>query len=143
MALALHLHALGLVRYPPDAGGDVAVPPGFIVEMPSTPDACVLIRPRPGFPSGDMSGYELAEQHIVVRARADAGYRAGYDQAKRIRDALHGTGETVWAAGTEHEVPIAWCNASDAEPVWLGRDEQNRPMWSVSIQTEALITMEV
>ncbi|WP_245381292.1 minor capsid protein [Kibdelosporangium banguiense] len=140
MALALHVHGLGLVRYPPDAGGDPALPPGFIVDMPSTPDACVLFKPRPGFSNDDLSGYELAEQQIIVRTLADAGYRVGYDQAKAIRDALHNTGQTVWAPGTEHEVSIAWCDASDSEPVWLGRDEQDRPKWSVSIQTEALIT---
>lgn len=138
MALALHLHGLGLVRYPPDAGGDGV--PCFVVETPSTPDACVLVRPRPGFPSGDLSGYELAEQQIIVRSVADSGYQAGYDQAKAIRDALHNTGETVWAVGTEHEASIAWCDASDSEPVWLGRDDQDRPRWSVSFQTEALIT---
>jgi hypothetical protein len=138
MAIALHLHGLGLVRYPPDAGGDRV--PCFVVALPSTPDAAVLVRPRPGFASGDLSGYELAEQQVTVRSPADSGYRVGYDQAKAIRDALHDAGQTVWAAGTEHEASVAWCYADAAEPLSLGLDPQDRPMWSVSFQLEALIT---
>ena len=140
MTLALHVHGLGLVRYPPDAGGDPGVPPGFIVELPSTPDFAVAFQPRPGFPPDDDSGYELAEEKIIVRTPADAGYLVGHDLAKSIRDSLNGTGETTWASGTEYETPIAWCNANEDKPVWLGRDEQDRPRWSVSIQTLALIT---
>ncbi len=135
-ALALHLAALGLVRYP--ATGPGTAVPCYVEDMPGdAPDDLVLIRTQPGFPATDISGYENPELEIMRRTAVDAGIQAGFDGAQGLRRAVKDDGQTVWAVGTEHEVHIAFVNA-DATPTRKGVDPKGRPVWSFSVQTHAL-----
>ena len=138
-ALALHLAALGLVRYP--AGGPGTAVRCYVEDMPSetsaAPDDLVLIRTLPGFPATDTTGYENPEFEVMRRTAADAGVQAGFDGAEALRRAVKDTGQIVWAEGTEHEAHIAFVNA-DATPSRKGKDPGGRPVWSFSIQTHAL-----
>jgi len=137
-ALALHLHGLGLVRYPPDSPGNAV--PCYVEEFPadSAPDDLVLIRLEPGFPATDTSGYETPELRVLRRTAASAGWQAGYDGAMEIRRAVHGTGQVTWAAGTEHEVHVVSCDADDTGPVREGQDPKGRPVWSCSFAPEIM-----
>jgi hypothetical protein len=135
-ALALHLAALGLVRYPATEPGSAV--PCYVEDMPGdAPDDLVLIRTQQGFPATDISGYENPELEIMRRTAADAGVQAGFDGAEGVRRAVKDTGQTVWAASTPHEVHIALVNA-DATPTRKGVDPKGRPVWSFSVQTHAL-----
>ena len=86
-ALALHLAALGLVRYP--AGGPGTAVRCYVEDMPSepgaAPDDLVLIRTLPGFPATDTTGYENPEVEVMRRTAADAGVQAGFDGAEALR----------------------------------------------------------
>ncbi|GAB2964491.1 hypothetical protein GCM10027184_10460 [Saccharothrix stipae] len=137
-ALALHLHALGLVRYPPNAAGTAV--PCYVEDFPldTAPDDLVLIRSQQGFPSLDVSGYESPELEIMRRTSASAGVQAGYDGAEALRRAVDGTGEVTWAAGTEHEVDVARCDANEARPTRKGSDPKGRPVWSCSVTVDCL-----
>ncbi|PXY20312.1 minor capsid protein [Prauserella endophytica] len=137
---ALHLASLGLARY--DGQGPADARPAFVVDMPSTPDRCVCVIPRTGFPSTDLSGYERPELQVVLRDAVGTPWQVGHDDAEAIRLALRDTAAITWAAGTEHEQEIFSCDANEPQPFWLGPDANGRPRWSVSFQLYALI-MEV
>ena len=135
-ALALHLASLGLVRYPADVPGSAVQ--GDVEDMPgNAPDNLVLIRTQQGFPAADTSGYETPELEVMHRTAADAGVQSGFDGAQALRRAIKDDGQTVWAPGTEHEVHIALVNA-DATPVKKGTDPKQRPVWSFTVQLDAL-----
>jgi len=133
-ALALHLAGLGHGRY--DQTGPVDAPKAFVVSMPDQPDLAWCVVGQKGFPTRDLSGYELPEFKVIYRTSKVAGHQPGYDGAERIRRDLQHTFRIVWAAGTEHEQYVLWCEANEPEPVHLGPDAVGRPQWSVSVQTE-------
>lgn len=137
-ALALHLAGLGHGRF--DQTGPVDAPPAFVVDMPDGPDKdlCWCVYPRAGFRAQDLSGYETPELQVIYRTPAKAGHQTGWDGAERIRRALQHTSNTVWAADTEHEQEVLWCQANEPAPVHLGLDAASRRRWSVSFQLEAL-----
>lgn len=140
-ALAHHLAALGLVRWPPTAAG--TAPQCYVEELPDDPGFAVGVFTRPSFPAPDLSGYELPELQVVVRHPADnpdGRHRPGWTLAEQIRTALH-RNETyepsTWAAGTDDALDVLWCTASSSAPVALGPDQAGRPRWSVILQIEA------
>lgn len=137
-ALALHLAGLGHGRYDQTGPTGATVPAGFVVDMPDAPDLAWCVVNRPGFAAHDLSGYELPELQVIYRTSKAAGHQAGYDGAEAIRRALQHTSRITWAAGTEHEQYVLWCEANETEPVHLGPDESGRPRWSVSFQLEKL-----
>jgi len=127
---------LGLVRYPPDGSGIGA--PCYVEDMPgNAPDELVLIRTHPGSRSTDVSGYENPELEVMWRTAATAGVGAGADGAESLRNGVKDDAEVTWAAGSEHEVHVAMCDA-DARAARKGSDPKGRPVWSFSLQIHAL-----
>lgn len=135
-ALAYHLAGLGLVTYD---GTGTAGPPCFVVELPPGPDEAVVVKPQPGFPAEDLSGYEFPEVQVITRSEPGAGHEAAWQVAEDVRKALQHTASLTWGQGTEHAQDVLWCAGNEPAPVWLDRDENNRPRWSVSFQLHALM----
>lgn len=127
---------LGLVRYPPDGSG-VGVR-CYVEDMPGdAPDELVLIRTLPGSRATDISGYESPEFEVMRRTATTAGIQAGADGAEALRRGVKDDAELTWAAGTEHEVHVAMCDA-DATATRKGVDPKGRPVWSFSVQIHAV-----
>jgi hypothetical protein len=138
-ALAIHLASLGLVKYPPIGAGSGV--PCYIEVQPSTPDTCVTILSRAGFPSPDLSGYETPELQAIVRASAADGPNIGQRLAERIRRAIArepGTAlyPAAWAYGTAEQASVLRADAITPSPLALGADPTGRLRWSVSWQIE-------
>ena len=101
----------------------------FVGDMPNTPDACVSIVDSPGL-SPELR-YEWERPGIQILTRASiGGYRSAYTKAKLVYDTLHGTtNETINAT-------IYKLIAAAHSPLYVGKDEKNRPMWSINFNIQ-------
>jgi hypothetical protein len=135
-AFLRYLTAQGLVTYGEDN------PDAFLEDMPDTPVAVVVAFARPGGAETDGgNGYDEPGVQILVRGDPDdpgtpGRARSGYGRASAIRAALHGLHSVTLAEGTEDEVWLVQCLATQSQPINLGDDPDDRPRWSIDFRTE-------
>lgn len=135
-ALFLYLDTLGLVTYG-RTGADA-----FLEDMPDTPVAAVAGFVRPGGAETDGgNGYDEPAVQFLVRGDKNnpltpGRARSGYQRAGAIRDALHGLSGVTLAPGTEDQVYVVQCLATQSEPTNIGDDPDDRPRWSIPFRLE-------
>jgi hypothetical protein len=118
------LEELGLGRYAAD--GDV-----FLVVMPDSPDAAVVLSRQAGRESDARLGYDEPVVRIRVRG-APANATAPEARGQAIYDAVHGLASRRLPGGT-------WLVSSigtQAGPVYIGRDANGRDEWEVIVRME-------
>lgn len=93
----------------------------YIGNMPATPDACACIYPTGGYPR-DLSGSQYEEPTFMVKVRS-ATYAAGETTCGTIKDLLHGKTSGNFL-----------CIYQQGDIQDLGRDENNRPQWSINFR---------
>jgi hypothetical protein len=121
------LDELGLGTYLPDAAGGSI----FLLALPRDPAAVLAVTVVPGPPADGRHGFD--EPTILVRVRGAPNDPAGTARrAQQVFDVLHGLGKRTLPGGLR----LVRCFAAQAGPVWVGRDEQGRHEWSVSMSTE-------
>jgi hypothetical protein len=127
---------VGLVVYG-RAGTDA-----FLEDMPDKPVAAVAAFARPGGAETDGGhGYDEPAVQLLIRGdktnpQTPGRARSGYDRALAIRDALHGLSGVTLAEGTDDEVYVVQCLATQSEPTNIGDDPDDRPRWSVPFRLE-------
>ncbi|TFV91407.1 minor capsid protein [Blastococcus sp. CT_GayMR16] len=135
-ALLQYLDSIGIVVYG-RTGNDA-----FLEDLPDQPVAAVAAFTRPGGADTDGGhGYDEPAVQFLVRGNkanpATPGRaRAGYTRAVAIRDALHGLSGVTIAEGTDDEVYVVQCLATQSEPTNIGDDPDDRPRWSVPFRLE-------
>lgn len=108
-------------------GGNV-----FLNYEPPSPDVAVTISGRPGIAedSFDLPGGQPG-LHVLVRGAAHTE-RATHELARSIYSSLdHLDGVTLDDGGTD-EVFVVGCTAQQSEPIPLGRDDNQRPRYSLN-----------
>lgn len=126
-AFALYLHAIGLGVYNPSGTGGTL----FLDELPADPEAAVaLARYSAGESSASLPYDTVSVQARVRAARADR--RTAAVLAQDIYDRLHGLGSVELPGG----LWLCLCVGSQGGPIYLGRDANHRPEWTVNFRAE-------
>lgn len=134
---ARHVAGLGLCRY--EGVSPSGAWPAYTNNMPDTPDRALCFYVRPGPPPDGADPW--AYPQLQVMARDEPGpARPCHDVLQDIVDELHGTENTVWAAGTLDEVFVTRCRVNVSGLVDLGRDAKGRPQYTVTFQLETAPT---
>jgi hypothetical protein len=135
-AFLRYLDDAGLLVYGRD-GADA-----FLEDLPDVPVAAVAAFARPGGAETDGGhGYDEPGVQLLVRGDPDdpdtpGRARSGFGRASAIRAALHGLHSVTLAEGTEDEVWLVQCLATQSQPTNLGDDPDDRPRWSIDFRTE-------
>lgn len=103
--------------------------------MPDSPHRALCFYERPGPPPDSVDPWSYPQLQVMARDEAGSA-RPAHDVLQDIVDALHGTRNVVWAAGTLDETFVAACDALTSGIVPLGRDQQGRSQFTVSFQLE-------
>lgn len=107
-------------------GGNV-----FVGWMPDAPDRCVAV--MPGAPLPQLSKLPTDQPTIQLIVRDAVGkYRAAHDLAEACRSAIDCLPAQVLADGTPDEVQIIGATADQSGPIDMGRDQKDRPEFSVN-----------
>ena len=105
----------------------------FLDYMPvATPDPAVAIYGRPGLPtdSAKMPGGRPGFQVKVRGPRDDL--RTGHDLAWAIYSELDQLDAVTLDEGGVDEVYIVGCDMQQSEPTPIGRDDNERPEWTLN-----------
>jgi hypothetical protein len=125
--VAALLEELGLGNYESTGtGGDI-----FLLAMPATPDAALVLSRLPGAESDARLPYDEPVVQIRVRGIAKNAV-AAEAKAQAVYDAVHGLGNRRLPGNT-------WLVSSvgtQAGPVYVGRDAGDRDEWSVALRME-------
>lgn len=121
------------MRYPPDVPG--SLPPAYLENAPDKPGLCVVIVTRPSPPPDKVSAWAFPLLGIcgIAEPGSSLPVRA---LVKSCVDAVHGTFNTVWAPGGEHELHVTECVATSSEPLPLPADARGRQRWTQNVQLE-------
>jgi hypothetical protein len=116
---------LGVYR-PGGAGGDI-----FLVAMPDSPDAAVVLSRAAGAESDARLGYD--EPVVQIRVRGAAGDAVGPEaRAQAIYDAVHGLSGRELPGGTWLVLSVG----TQGGPVYAARDANRRDEWTVNVRME-------
>ncbi len=101
----------------------------FVGEMPDTPNENVTVYDTGGTEDPNPN-YTLEYPKVMIKVRGEKkGYMDSYDLLDRIKQFLLGYSTTV--AGTRY---LCFWVLSDI--MWLGYDEDRRPLWSLNLRTQ-------
>lgn len=87
--IAVQLNAAGVGVYP----GTGTTRTIFLAEMPSSPDACIVLYARPGRGKDTLTDMQFPDLHVEVRA---ATYTAAQTKAEAVDTALHAQHDQNW-----------------------------------------------
>lgn len=87
--VAVQLNTAGVGVYP----GTAPTRTIFLAEMPSSPDACIVLYARPGRGKDTLTDMQFPDLHIEVRA---ATYTAAQTKAEAVDAALHAQHDQTW-----------------------------------------------
>jgi len=114
--VAVQLNAAGVGVYP----GTGATRTIFLAEMPSSPDACIVLDKRPGRGKDTLTDMQWPDLHVEVRA---ATYTAAQAKAEAVDAALHGQHDVTWSG---HRYILI---KSRGEPCKLQKDANGRTIF--------------
>jgi hypothetical protein len=122
------LDELELGAYEPtSASGNV-----FLLTLPAAPDLALAVACYSGGTGNARPGAPRS-RNVQVRIRGPKGdVRIGEAKALAVYAALHGLGQRALPGGTW--VSLLW--SPQDGPTWIGRDEQDRPEWTVNLRAE-------
>lgn len=127
-AVAHYLTELEILDYRESAvGGNT-----FIDWMPDSPDLAVALMSQPGRPQRSKLPHDLPGLQAIVRAPAQKSEQA-HNLATEILEAMNGLAHTTLDPDGEHETIVVGCTASQSAPVPIGRDDKDRPEYSVNL----------
>jgi len=101
----------------------------WIGNMPSSPDASVLVSDASGFKPESRYTWDRPGIKILVRA-AEGGYENAYNKAGAVKTALHGQVNVVVNS------TVYKCIVAAHEPMYLGEDKENRPLFSINFEAQ-------
>lgn len=129
-AVAKHLAAnvTALTFNPATSGGNT-----FVEDMPPLPDLAVMVSGQPGLPQMSRLATDLPGIQCIVRAAAFDVVN-GYAVARSIYSELTCLDGITLDQSGAHEVYVIGCTASQSEPASIGRDDNERPEWSLNFQ---------
>lgn len=130
VALAKYLDAQGLLTYEPSRGeGDC-----FIAQLPSDPDAAVMIMPYGAnpLPEAGSLGWDEPTLQLMVRGAPDDPITP-HATARALYDALQGLRYTMLDAGGDDEVFLVSAKCNQTSPVHIDRDENRRHRYAVNV----------
>jgi hypothetical protein len=93
----------------------------YIGDMPKTPDNAVAIYNTGGY-KRDLTGTYVEEPTFMIHVR-NSSYAAGEIVCSTVMDLLHG-----------HTTTKLMMIENESGPMDLGRDENNRPKWSMNFR---------
>lgn len=100
----------------------------FVSEMPSSPDACVVVYDTGG--NDAEAGYTYDRPSVQIRVRgAKGGYKDAYALTLLIKNELHGT------AGYETNATRYVGIWAEGDILALGYDDNHRPLFSINFRT--------
>lgn len=102
--------------------------------LPAEPDEAVMVESTGGFPR-DMRNTDYFMPTIRTLVRSDLDPRNGYDLAFEIIDTL-GTQGNIEFISTGAEWRVVSCQAVQAFPINIGRDDTGRHMYSCNFELE-------
>ena len=112
-----------------DVGLGTFVVDMFIGIMPETPDTCICLIDSSGFKPEARYNWERPGLQILVRDKI-GNYKQCFTKIKDAVTALHGiTNLTI----NNH---IYKCIVAAHEPLFIGLDQNNRPMFSVNFEVQ-------
>lgn len=98
----------------------------YLGSWPNSPDNVVALYPSGGYPR-DLSGSMVEEPTFMVKVR-NTSYPTGETLCDTIKDALHGQ-NNVTVNGND-----ILLIEQQGDVLNLGRDENNRQMWSINFR---------
>lgn len=101
----------------------------FIGIMPETPDACICISDASGLKPESRYEWEYPGLQVLVR-KAEGNYVTAREKIIQIKDCLHGLNNRT-INGTIYKMIVA-----AHEPLYLGVDGINRPMFSINFELQ-------
>ena len=102
----------------------------YLGSMPNSPDIAVALYATGGYPR-DLSGTMVEEPTFQVKVR-HATYSTGETLCNTIKDLLHGqNNKTIGSGVTARKILLI---AQEGDVLNLGRDENNRQMWSMNFR---------
>lgn len=126
-ALALYLDQISLGEYEPtSAGGTI-----FLEELPQSPDAAIALFSTGGPQASGKHGYDSPVVNVHVRGAANDVIGA-LAKATAIYDALHGLHSMALPGG----IRVINCLGLQSGPITIGRDQNDRPRYSLNFQLE-------
>lgn len=107
-------------------GGNV-----FVDWMPNTPDIAVAVMTLAGRPQLSKLPHDLPGIQIIVRGEPSKSL-AAFAMAAAVYGELQCLDLTTLDSGGAHEVFVIGCTADQSGPVSIGRDELQRPEYSLN-----------
>ena len=101
----------------------------FVGDMPETPDACVSVLDSPGYAPELRYEWDRPGCQIKIRG-AEGGYRTAYTKAVAVKTALHGVANTTINGAIYKLIEAVH------DPMYIGKDESNRPMFSINFNIQ-------
>lgn len=111
---------------PDDAGGNA-----FLEHMPDDVDAAYMVTAFPGPTVGGRWPWGEPSLQVIVRA-APYDHEGGRTRAQEIIDALDRLDGVIWDEGGPHELVVEGCTHRGQGPAPIGRDDRQRPEWSLN-----------
>lgn len=129
--IARLLDELGLGSYGADGTGGLE---GSIYHnaLPADPDRAMAVARYPGAESDSFNPWD--EINVQVRCRGPAGEDTAEADAQAVYDHLHGLGMRLLPGGTWLQLAVG----NQAGPIFVGRDANERPEWTVNFRMELL-----
>lgn len=125
--IAQYLHNRGLVNFDETGvSGDC-----FISVLPSSPDEVVALYPSGGIEADGKLGYDSPGVQILIRGSQNP--ISALSRAQSIYDALHGFGSGTFVPGGTW---IVSCFCAQSGPVYLDRDQNERPEYILNFDLE-------
>ncbi|MGM0437490.1 MAG: minor capsid protein [Bacillota bacterium] len=102
--------------------------------LPTSPDTAVMVENTGGFPR-DMRNTEYFEPSIRILVRGDQDPRTARDLANDIIDEM-GTLASMEFVDSDAEWRVVKCQAIQAMPINIGRDDNDRHRFSCNFELE-------
>lgn len=128
VAAYLDANVASLTFAPAGGAGNV-----FVEWMPPSPNVAVMVAGQPGLPQLSRLATDLPGLQVIVRADPYS-VEAGHALARAVYSALTCLDGVTLDEGGPHEVYVIGCTATQSEPAPIGRDELQRPEWSLNFQ---------
>ncbi|MFB4294793.1 minor capsid protein [Nonomuraea sp. ATR24] len=103
----------------------------YLNTLPAAPDRCMAIARYPGPPSDSKNPWDEIRLQFRLRGPTDDLTTVEND-AQAVYDHLHGLSNRTLPGGTWLELMVG----AQAGPIWMDRDGNDRPNWSVNFRCD-------
>lgn len=110
----------------------------FVEWMPATPDTALSVMTQPGQPQLAKRPVDLPGIQFLVRGERQADPADSFALAEELYGEFTCLDLVTLDDGGTNEVYVAGCTALQSSPVYLGRDSNDRPEWSLNFSLRTL-----